>query len=150
MILIDDPGQLPSVAGELVYHSKPSNAIGEQGYQTYRMFDTVIKPTINQRVQDDCIKQEKIRNLSLRFRKGESNLDEWKWLLTRDPSNVTNISEFNNAIGLFYNHNKVATYTQEQLTKLQQFVAHINARHSSTVAKSMTANVRSRTRCVLN
>lgn len=89
--MIDDPGQLPSVAGELVYHSKPSNAIGEQGYQTYRMFDTVIKPTINQRVQDDCIKQEKIRNLSLRFRKGESNLDEWKWLLTRDPSNVTNL-----------------------------------------------------------
>ncbi|CAH3117410.1 unnamed protein product, partial [Pocillopora meandrina] len=63
LILIDDPGQLPSVAGELVYHSKPSNAIGEQGYQTYRMFHTVIKPTINQRVQDDCIKQEKIRNL---------------------------------------------------------------------------------------
>ncbi|RMX50416.1 hypothetical protein pdam_00010445 [Pocillopora damicornis] len=47
-------------------------------------------------------------------------------------------------------HNKVATYTQEQLTKLQQSVAHINARHSSTVAKSMTANVRSRTRCVLS
>ena len=114
------------------------------------MFETVNKPAINQRVQDDCIKQEKIRNWSLRFRKGESNLDEWKWLLTRDPSNVTNISEFNNAIGLFYSHNKVATYTQEQLTKLQQSVAHINARHSSTVAKSMTANVRSRTRCVLS
>lgn len=78
--------------------------------------------------------------MSLRFRKGESNLDEWKWLLIRDPSNVTNISEFSNAIGLFYSHNKAATYTQEQLTKLQQSVAHMNARHSSTVAKSMTAN----------
>ena len=50
-ILIGDPGQLPPVTDKPLYHAKPSNAIGEQGYQTYRMFDKVIKLTLNQRVQ---------------------------------------------------------------------------------------------------
>ena len=122
LILIGDPGQLPPVADKPLYHSKPSNAIGEQGYQTYRMFDAVVKLTVNQRLQGDCIKQEQFRNLLLRLRKGESNFDDWKLLLTREPSNVINISEFDDAIRLFYSNNEVATYNHEQLTKLQKSV----------------------------
>ena len=37
LILIGDWGQLPPVADKPLYHSKPSNEVGEQGYQTYRM-----------------------------------------------------------------------------------------------------------------
>ena len=125
LILIGDPGQLPPVADKPLYHSKPSNAIGEQGYLTYKMFDAVVKLTVNQRVQGDCIKQEQFRNLLLRLRKGESNFDDWKLLLTRQPSNVINISEFDDAIRLFYSNNEVATYSHEQLTKLQESVAHM-------------------------
>ena len=68
LILIGDPGQLPPVADKPLYHSKLSNAIGEQGYQTYRMFDKVIKLTVNQRVQGS--NPEQIRPNFIR-RKGE-------------------------------------------------------------------------------
>ena len=51
LILIGDPGQLPPVADKPLYHAKPSSAVGEQGYQTYKMFDKVVKLTVNQRVQ---------------------------------------------------------------------------------------------------
>ncbi len=50
LVLIGDPGQLPPVANKPLYHAKPSNPVGEQGYQTYRMFDKVVKLTVNQRV----------------------------------------------------------------------------------------------------
>ena len=43
MILTGDTGQLPPVADKPLYHAKPSSAVGEQGYQTYRMFDKVVK-----------------------------------------------------------------------------------------------------------
>ena len=32
LILTGDPGQLPPVADKPLYHAKPSNAVGEQGY----------------------------------------------------------------------------------------------------------------------
>ena len=60
LILIGDPGQLPPVADKPLYHAKPSNAVGEQGYQTYKMFDKVVKLTVNQRVQGISSEQEQI------------------------------------------------------------------------------------------
>ncbi|CAB3981818.1 Hypothetical predicted protein, partial [Paramuricea clavata] len=51
-MLFGDPGQLPPLADKPLYHAKPSSDFGEQGYQTYRMFDKAVKLTVNQRVQD--------------------------------------------------------------------------------------------------
>ena len=42
IILIGDPAQLPPVGDKPLYHSKPSSAIGEQGYVAYQMFDQVV------------------------------------------------------------------------------------------------------------
>lgn len=42
LILIGGLGHLPPVAGKPLFHAKPASAIGEQGYQTYRMFDKVV------------------------------------------------------------------------------------------------------------
>ena len=58
-ILTGDPGQLPPVADKPLYHAKPSNAIGEQGYQTYRMFNKVVRLTVNQRVQGLILENQK-------------------------------------------------------------------------------------------
>ena len=90
LILIADPGQLPPVADKPFYHSKPSNEVGEQGYQTYRMFDKVVKLTVNQRVQGMSTEQEQFRNLLLRLRKGDSTNEDWQLLLTRQPSRARN------------------------------------------------------------
>ena len=93
LILTGDPGQLPPVADKPLYHAKPSNAVGEQGYQAYHMFDKVVKLTVNQRVQGMTTEQVQFRDLLSRLRKGESTVNDWKLLLTRQPSNVTNLCD---------------------------------------------------------
>ena len=140
LILIGDPGQLPPVADKPLFHAKPSNNIGEQGYQTYRMFDKVVKLTVNQRVQGISSQQECFRNLLLRLRKGESTLEDWQLLLSRQPSTIKDISSFNDAIRLYYSNDEVATYNHEQLIQLQHPIAKINARHSSCLAKNMPSD----------
>jgi len=48
IILMGDPGQLPPVGAKPLYHAKPSNSIGEQGYYAYMMFDKVVTLSVNQ------------------------------------------------------------------------------------------------------
>ena len=124
LILTGDPGQLPPVADKPLYYAKPSNAVGEQGYQAYHMFDKVVELTVNQRVQGMTPEQVQFRDLLLRLRKGESTVDDWKLLLTRQPSNVTNLRDFKNSTRLFYSNKQVANYNHEQLTKLGHSIAH--------------------------
>jgi ATP-dependent exoDNAse (exonuclease V) alpha subunit len=140
LILIGDPGQLPPVADKPLYHAKPSNAVGEQGYQTYRMFDKVVKLTVNQRVQGMSSEQVTFRDLLLRLRKGESTVDDWKLLLIRQPSSIPDLSEFEDATGLFYSNEQVANYNHDQLAKLEHPIAHINAGHSSALAKKISSD----------
>jgi len=104
------------------------------------MFDKVIKLTVNQRVQGMSTEQVQFRDLLLRLRRGESTHDDWKLLLTRQPSNITDIDQFNDVTRLFYSNEQVGNYNHEQLTQLQQPVAHINARHSSATAKKMSSD----------
>ena len=136
MILIGDTGQLPPVADKPLYHSKPSSDVGEQGYQAYSMFDKVVKLTVNQRVQGTCPEQVQFRELLSRLRIGQSTVQDWRLLLTRQPSNVSNLNEFEYATRLFYSNEQVANYNHDQLNKLQHPVACINARHSSSFAKN--------------
>jgi hypothetical protein len=135
LILTGDPGQLPPVADKPLYHSKPSNAVGKQGYQAYHMFDKVIKFAVNQRVQGMSSEQVKFRDLLLRLRKGESTVNDWELLLTRQPSNISNLTEFEHATRLFYSNEQVGNYNHDQLDKLAHPIAYINARHSSALAK---------------
>ena len=99
----------PPVADKPLYHAKPTGDIGEEGHETYRMFDKVVKLTVNQRVQGMSSEQVIFRDLLLRLRKGQSTVDDWKLLLSRQPAAVSNLSEFDDAIRL----------EREQLTFLQ-------------------------------
>ena len=84
-ILIGDPAQLPPVADKPLYHSIPSNDIGEEGYLIYHMFHTVIQLTENHRVAGNNSKQHRFRELLKRLRTGDSTEDDWHLLLTRQP-----------------------------------------------------------------
>ena len=131
------------MADKPLYHAIPTNGIGEQGYLTYKMFDNVVKLNVNQRVHGHNPEQTCFRELLLRLRKGESTVDDWKLLLTRQPSNVDNLSEFKDATRLFYSNEEVVimnNYNHEQLIKLMQPVAQITARHSSATAKKVSAD----------
>lgn len=59
--------------------------------------------------------------------------------MTRQPSNIKNLSQFDDATRLYYSNIEVATYNHEQLIKLQQPIANINARHSSAIAKNISS-----------
>ncbi|XP_068697264.1 ATP-dependent DNA helicase PIF1-like [Montipora foliosa] len=58
---------------------------------------------------------------------------------SRQPSAVPNLSEFENAMRLFYGNDQVATYNYDQLLKLRQPIAQIEARHSSPIAKAVSS-----------
>ena len=56
-------------------------------------------------------------------------------LLTRQPSKVQNLNNFQDAMRLFYGKTDVTSFNYEQLLKFKQPIAHIQAQHSSAFAK---------------
>ena len=135
IILFGDPGQLPPVADKPLYHSKPTTCVGEQGHLAYLMFTNVIKLSVNQRVQGTNPEQSQFRDLLMRLRTGDCTEEDWKLLLTRQPSNEPKLTEFRDAIRLYFSNEEVANYNFEQLSALNQPIARINARHSTDLAK---------------
>ena len=55
--------------------------------------------------------------------------------MTRQPSNTTNLTEFQNATRLYFSNEEVANYNFEKLSALHNPIARVNARHSSDLAK---------------
>ena len=101
IILIEDQGQLPPVGDKPLYHSRPSSEMGQQGYLLYLMFKKVVELTDNFRAQGATSEQQAFRELLLRLRTGDSTEDDWRLILTRQPSAVKNISHFENTTRLF-------------------------------------------------
>ncbi len=139
LILTGDLAQLPPVADKPLYHAKPSNSVGEQGHQAYHMFDKVVKLTVNQRVQGMTSEEVQFRDLLLRLRKVNSTVDNWKLLLTRQPS-MSLIYVTLKIPPDSYSNEQVGNYNHEQLTKLNHPIAHIDARHSSALAKKISSD----------
>ena len=140
-ILIGDPAQLPPVADKPLYHSIPSNDIGEEGYLIYHMFHTVIQLTENHRVAGNNSKQHRFRELLKRLRTGDSTEDDWHLLLTRQPSKIPDMDRFSDAVRLFFSNEDVAKYNSDRLDELGEPVACINARHSPDAAKKIDADL---------
>ena len=140
IILVGDQGQLPPVADKPLYHSRPSSSISEQGHLAYRMFSTVVKLSVNLRVQGLSQEQNQFRDLLMRLRSGDSDETDWELLLSRQPSKAQNISEFQDATRLFFSNEDVASYNFKKLSELNQPIACINARHSSELAKKANSD----------
>ena len=66
--------------------------------------------------------QQQFRDLLLRLRKGESTHEDWQLLLSRQPSNVQNIAEFDDATRLFYSNEEVSSYNHNQLNNFSNHV----------------------------
>lgn len=115
IILVGDPAQLPPVADKPLYHTKPSGPI------------RLIRLSVNQRVQGSDTTQVAFKQLLM-------------LLLSRQPSLVANLNEFDDAIKLFYGNDEVAEYNHQQLLKLSRPVACIQAHHSSSTAKSLPSD----------
>ena len=138
IILIGDPAQLPPVSDKPLFHAKPSNQIGQQGYYAYMMFNHVVTLTVNQRVKGTDPDQIVFRDFLLRLRNGETSENDWKLLLTRQPSEANNIDQFKTATRLFYTNEEVASFNYNSLLQLKQPIAKIEAKHSSSQAAKIS------------
>ena len=101
------------------------------------MFDKVVTLTVNQCVQCSSTEQVHFRDLLLIL--CESTFEDWKLLICQ-PSNVANLSDFEDATQLFYSNNQVPNYNHKQLAKLVHPIANNNGCHSSEVAKKVSAD----------
>ena len=102
------------------------------------MFDKVVKLTVNQRVQGMSHEQEHFRDLLSRLLTGETTVQDWKLLLSSQPSNISNWIQFHNATRLFCFNEEVANFNHDQLTKLHHPIARIDAQHFSSSSKKPT------------
>ena len=104
LILFGDPGQLPPVGDRPLYHSRPSNEIAEQGFLAYEMFNNVVILDVNERVNGNSHDKTIFRSILSRLGIGELTHDDWKLLLTRQPSVLPYLNDYINAIRLYYSN----------------------------------------------
>ena len=140
IILVGDIGQLPSINDQVIYHTKPKTDIALEGYCMYRKFETIVKLETNERAKGADLAQQQFRNLQIRARDGNSNLEDWNLLLYRAPQNVDNIADFQeSAVRLSFGNEKVAKDNFTRLKQLGEKIFEIKAHHSSPKAKLRTA-----------
>lgn len=118
IILVGDPGQLPPVADKPLYHHNPSDSLQEQGHLAYFMFNNVVKLTVNQRVQRISPEQTQFRELLMHLRTGDCNEDDWKLLLTRQPSVIKDLDHFKDATRLYIAMRKLQITTSKNYQTL--------------------------------
>ena len=88
--------------------------------------------TVSQRVNGTDPEQIVFRDFLLRVRYREMSENEWKLLLTRQPSQANNIDQFKTVTRLFYTNEEVASFNYNSLLQLKQPIAKIDAKHSSS------------------
>ena len=74
------------------------------------MFNTVVKLTVNQRVQGLTQEQATFRDLLMCLRTGDCTENDWNRLSSRQLSMVKDVVEFTDAIRLYYSYEEVANY----------------------------------------
>lgn len=80
----------------------------------YHAFQTVIKLTANEQVKGCSQEQSNFRALLKRACNGKSTEDDWHTLLSRSPSRIRNIYEFEqSAVKLCYHKENVVKLNRE-------------------------------------
>ena len=135
VIMIGDFGQLPPVGDRALYAPSTQSVLSDQGRAVYMLFDTVVCLTQIVRQAGHTTEARCFRELLLRLRDGKSTEEDWKQLLQRSPSHI-NLSEFTDAVRLFFDKKSVAEYNYEKLQSLKVPIARISAKHSGPSAQA--------------
>jgi len=106
----------------------------------YRLFDTVIKLTVNERSKGNDLAQERFRNALYRLKNGDSTEEDWQMFLNRTPGRIGDINDVKDFVKLSYSNKKVATDNHEALMSLNVPVAQINARHSNKASAKLSSD----------
>ena len=79
--------------------------------------------------------------LQVNARNGDSTYADWQLLLTRTPTNVQNISNFEEScIKLSFGNEKVAKDNYDKLKALNKPIAVINAKHNNATAAKLSTD----------
>jgi len=100
---------------------------------------TIVRPSRSQKSGHDP-SQVAFRDVLLRLRNCQVTESDWKYLMTRTPANVSNVSSFDNALHLFPTVEAVAEYNANKLHACGQPVAVIKAVHTGANASKASAD----------
>ena len=138
IILLGDFGQLPPVGDRPMYKAGSGSRASDHGHMLYSSFNTVV--ILDQVMRQVGESATAFRALLMRMRDGNVTEDDWQLLLQHSTTNV-DMSNFSNAIRLFFDRKSVAEYNFEKLRQNQQPIAKIQAKNSGAGASAATSDV---------
>lgn len=133
IILFGDFGQLPPVLDFPMYaHNASQDSRSNDGIAAYKEFREVYKLEIVQRQSGESEEQQAFRDILLRLREGDSNLNDWQRLSNRFEGNLdqTERERFSDAVSILTTWNDVDRINTEMLRSLNHPVAKIVAEHT--------------------
>jgi ATP-dependent DNA helicase PIF1 len=139
VILIGDFGQLPPVGDKLLFTDPDvtKHESNDHAYLLYKQFTTVV---ILKQILRQSNTANEFRELLLTIRNGNISNEIWQALLSRSPSCVSNVAEFENSTHLFFDKQSVAEHNLKALQKLGNPIARIEAVNSDHAAKVTTSD----------
>ena len=102
------------------------------------LFDNVIQFDQNHRASGCTPEQLQFKMLLTGLRNGESTIEDWQLLLSRQPSLLKNIHDYKKAVRLYFSNDQVNFYNKQKIRELDEPVAHTFARHSAPFAKTVS------------
>ena len=153
IIMFGDFGQLPPVLDLPMYAVNASrDTLSNNGIASYKQFREVYKLEIIQRQSGNSEEQQCFREILLRLREGDSNLDDWKRLTTRFKGNLNRIEQdrFSETVFVLTKWTDVDRINIEMLRNLNRPVAKIITVHTggqeakranSEIAKGLEAQL---------
>ena len=129
-LLFGDFGQLPPVMDQPLYATQSRSELSDQGITVYQSFDSaVVLDQIIRQAGDDP-GQRQFRSLLLRLRDGDTTVDDWKILMSRTPTRVSNLTSFETALHLFPTIEAAVEHNISKLHDNGKPIAVIKAIHS--------------------
>ncbi len=80
--------------------------------------------------------QQKFRDVLNRLRFGDSTVEDWRFLNTRNPSKVTNSADWDDAPHLMYGNSKCDAYNVTKMKDLGTNIAVVQGQHPNTSSKN--------------
>jgi ATP-dependent DNA helicase PIF1 len=143
IILIGDNGQLPPVAGNVLYKFPPKTNLALHGFNCYKQFKLAIRLQVSQRQQNlnNDQNQEHFIKFLGRLREGllddTQTLIDWQFILKNRVTPI-NILQFANVIRLYPDNASCHKLNSDKLIGLQSAITKITALNSPQRVKNLS------------
>ena len=139
-LLFGDFGQLPPVNDLPLYTTVSRSELSDQGRTAYQNFQQAVVLDQVMRQSGDDPQQVLFREVLLRLRDAKTTVADWNYLMTRTPTNVSDLSPFATALHLIPTVEAVLEHNVAQLHASGEPIATINAVHTGANASKAPAD----------